>query len=161
MPGNCHCLSRKIRKGKFFESSLWSSPLLAGSLPSANAWGVFADYGSSRIWRSSCGWGCKIRDFTVVGRRTVSKEEEIQDVRYRALACGEFSDWIFYFFMPTASIFSAPVHAASKYIQTTDLQRRRCGDGEQTYLVTYVFPSILLQALICFLGCLRNSFKWQ
>ena len=89
-----------------------------------------------------------------MGRRTVSKEEEIQDVRYRALACGEFSDLIFYFFMPTASIFSAPVHAASKYIQTTDLQRRGCGDGEQTYLET-----LLLKILIWFLKCLKTLFQ--
>ena len=135
MPGNCHCLSRKIRKGKFFESSLWSSPLLAGSLPSANAWGVFVDYGSFRMWRSSCGWECKIRDFTVVGRKTVSKEQKMRDVRYRVVVCTEFSDLSIFSFSDAYSFdISARVHVASKYIQTTDLQRRGRGDGEETYL---------------------------
>ena len=40
----------EICKGTFFASSLRSFHVLSGSLPSANARGVFADYGSNRIF---------------------------------------------------------------------------------------------------------------
>ena len=60
--------------------------------------------------------------------------------------------------MLTGSIFSARVHVALKDIQTSDLLRRGCGDGEQSYLETCVYPctSIPVQVLIRFLGCLKR-----
>ena len=61
--------------------------------------------------------------------------------------------------MLTATIFSARVHVALKDIQISDLLRRGCGDGEQSYLETCVYPCILVQALIWFLRCLKTFFQ--
>ena len=90
-----------------------------------------------------------------MGRKTVSKEQKMRDVRYRVVVCTEFSDLSIFSFSDAYSFdISARVHVASKYIQTTDLQRRGCGDGEQTYLET-----LLLKILIWFLKCLKTLFQ--
>ena len=96
--------------------------MLSGSLPSANARGVFADYGRNRILSKLLPVRVIDTGGREVGRRTVSKEQEIRDGRYRAAACSEFSELsVFLFLKPAASIFSARVHVASKDLQTTDL----------------------------------------
>ena len=112
----------EICKGTFFASSLRSFHVLSGSLPSANARGVFADYGRNRILSKLLPVRVIDTGGREVGRRTVSKEQEIRDGRYRAAACSEFSELsVFLFLKPAASIFSARVHVASKDLQTTDL----------------------------------------